>query len=189
MCKIIERFFKQVLAKIRDPRKPTRQTDRFMTDEELARKHYWLADDCWEVFDIVGAIKHLRRSIVLDPAFAKAHCFLCRLLEKRGLRAELLIQLEILRSLESDNNTTTRFIADQLIEIGLFQRALEELKRIVTEDNLPYTTYLFARSYEGLRDWENAILYYEKAVEQDYTSGDGFQVPDRLMQLKRDHQR
>ena len=126
---------------------------------------------------------------MLDPHFVDAHQYLCLMLEKRGLRAELLIQLEILRSLESDNNTTTRFIADQLIEIGLFQRALEELKRIVTEDNLPYTTYLLARCYEGLRDWENAILYYEKAVEQDYTSGDGFQVPNRLMQLKRDHQR
>ncbi len=123
-------------------------------------------------WDWAAAEADLRRAIQLTPANPDAHCWLAILLSVRLRHSEALAEIESARKLDPHSLAWLAMAGSIFVNARQPDRALEELRRadLSTDAEAAWIHLAFARTYGEMRNYSEAILSAQRAVDDSSRS-------------------
>lgn len=119
--------------------------------------------------DLVGAIALYRKSLKIQPT-AEAHTFLGWAYSRLGLLEEAIQQCLKAIEIDPDFGNPYNDIGAYLLEMGRVDEAIPWLEQAVDApryENRAFPYMNLGRAYEALGLWDEALLSYRQALEED----------------------
>jgi DNA-binding winged helix-turn-helix (wHTH) protein/TolB-like protein/Tfp pilus assembly protein PilF len=117
-------------------------------------------------WDWEGADREFKRAVATNPSYATAHQTYGEFLGFIGRTEESIAQIEKAFELDPLSLSTNTARAFPYMVAGRFDESIEKLKpALELEPNFPLALYYLGRSYEGKGMYKEAIVEYQKAIQ------------------------
>jgi TolB-like protein len=139
------------------------ELDPYLAEVRASRANLLLYD-----YQFGEAEKEFRKSIELNPSYASAHHWYASCLEAMGRGKEAMAEVLVAEQLDPLSSAITISALYRVINHGEIDECLRMIRKLeeidpgsplVTEGHMAYH---FAR-----KDWENALLYLNKMIQED----------------------